>query len=327
MILRSSSSEGLLFLALIIFATVFCLVRWLAIVTGATPAGPERLKRRLRELRGLGGGAEETILLKHPNSASPFLEELLKKIQILGKIQTLITQADLRWKVSSFLLLELLCGGVGLAWGFFQGGPFGGAGGAGVGLFLPYKFLLIRRKRRLKQFEKLLPDTLDLLARSLRAGHALPAGLQLVAQEMAEPIGSEFLKTYREYSHGVDLNATLVNLCQRVDLRDLGFFTTAVLIQRETGGNLTEILEKIAMLIRERFKLRNQIRALTAEGRLSGLILVLLPPIMAAILFFINPEYESLLLNHPTGRMISLLAVGFQLLGIFAIRKIVNIKV
>jgi tight adherence protein B len=125
----------------------------------------------------------------------------------------------------------------------------------------------------------------------------------------------------------VDLNATLVNLCQRVDLRDLGFFTTAVLIQRETGGNLTEILEKIAMLIRERFKLRNQIRALTAEGRLSGLILVLLPPIMAAILFFINPEYESLLLYHPTGRMISLLAVGFQLLGIFVIRKIVNIKV
>ena len=110
---------------------------------------------------------------------------------------------------------------------------------------------------------------------------------------MADPLGTEFFKTFREFNHGLDLNTALLNLCDRIDLRDLSFFTTAVLIQRETGGNLTEILEKISILIRERFKLRNQIKALTAEGRLSGLILLLLPPLLAGILMVINPEYES----------------------------------
>jgi tight adherence protein B len=187
--------------------------------------------------------------------------------------------------------------------------------------------LLAKRKRRLKKFEKLLPDALDLLARSLRAGHALPAGIQLVSKELPDPVGSEFFTTYKEYSHGLDLNNALINLCNRVDLRDLGFFTTAVLVQRETGGNLTEILEKIAMLIRERFKLRNQINALTAEGRFSGLVLLALPPLLASILFVINPEYESLLVHHHLGKIISTVAIAFQLLGIIAIRKIVNIKV
>jgi tight adherence protein B len=123
------------------------------------------------------------------------------------------------------------------------------------------------------------------------------------------------------------LNTALVNLCHRVNLRDLSFFTTAVLIQRETGGNLTEILEKISVLIRERFKLRNQVKALTAEGRLSGLILLLLPPVLAIFLMGINPEYESQLFQHPTGQVMCGVALGFQILGMWAIYKIVNIKV
>jgi tight adherence protein B len=151
--------------------------------------------------------------------------------------------------------------------------------------------------------------------------------LQQVAKEMADPLGTEFSKTFREFNHGLDLNTSLLNLCQRINLRDLSFFTTAVLIQRETGGNLTEILEKISILIRERFKLRNQVKALTAEGRLSGLILLLLPPVLVVILMGVNPEYESQLFRHPTGQVMCGVALGFQILGMWAIHKIVNIKV
>jgi tight adherence protein B len=125
----------------------------------------------------------------------------------------------------------------------------------------------------------------------------------------------------------MDLNTALLHLCQRLDLRDLRFFTTAVMIQRETGGNLAEILDKIATLIRERFKLRNQIQALTAEGRLSGVILLLLPPATALALFYLNPDYVMLLVNHPMGRMMAITALFFQALGIITIRKIVRIKV
>ena len=145
----------------------------------------------------------------------------------------------------------------------------------------------------MKKFERQLPDALDLLARGLRAGHAFPTGLQQVAKEMPDPLGTEFFETFREFNHGLDLNTALLNLCDRIDLRDLAFFTTAVLIQRETGGNLTEILEKISILIRERFKLTEQVKALTAEGRLSGVILLVLPPLLSGMLMVFNPKYES----------------------------------
>jgi len=137
----------------------------------------------------------------------------------------------------------------------------------------------------------------------------------------------EFFKTFKEYNHGMDLNTALLNLCHRVDLKELRFFATAVIIQRETGGNLTEILEKIAALIRERFKLRNQIKALTAEGRLSGWILILLPPVLFLLMLKINPEYTLLLVRHKTGRMMALTALFFQMLGMLAIRRIVNIRI
>jgi tight adherence protein B len=144
---------------------------------------------------------------------------------------------------------------------------------------------------------------------------------------MENPIGMEFFKTFKEYNHGLDLNTALLNLCSRMDLRDLRYFTTAVMIQRETGGNLTEILEKIANLIRERFKLRNQIKALTAEGRLSGWVLMGLPPALALAILKLNPDYIKLLVTHPLGKMMTMVALTFQVLGMLCIRKIVNIKV
>ena len=248
-------------------------------------------------------------------------------MRLVEPLKLLLIQADVTWPPGVVILIFLLAAMVGLTLGFLKWGVLGGLGGAALGTFIPYKVLITRRKRRVKKFEKQLPDALDLLVRGLKAGYAFTSGLQLAANEMSDPVGTEFRRTFIEYNHGLDLNLALLHLCQRVPLPDLKFFTTAVMIQRETGGNLAEILEKNSTLIRERFKLKGQILALTGEGRMSGLVLVLLPPVLFFILFLVNPEYILLLVEHPTGRIMALTAITLQLLGMMLIRKIVNIKV
>jgi tight adherence protein B len=317
-----------LILIFLIFLSFFFLIRGILIFL----ANPERfhqqrLKRRLREIDGLESSPNVGTLLKSSSLEKSFFDQIMAKFSLFNRIQIMMLQANLKWELSTFLVVAALSGLVMAGLGLVKFGGWGALAGAGLGLIIPYKILIRRRKRRLKKFEQQLPDALDLLARGLKAGHAFPSGLQQVAKEMADPLGTEFFKTFTEFNHGLDLNSALLNLCQRIDLRDLSFFTTAVLIQRETGGNLTEILEKISILIRERFKLRNQIGALTAEGRLSGLILLLLPPVLAGLLMAINPEYGKLLINHPTGRVMCGVALGFQLLGMWCIHKIVSIKV
>ena len=289
----------------------------------------KRLQKRMRFLKGLDSDSlpQESLLKPDGLSGIPLLHQTLKKIQRLEQVQTLMTQAGVTWSLGHYVLLTLLLAAVGLSLGYFKFGPLGALMAGGLGMMIPYRILKFKRKRRMKKFEKQLPEALDLLARGLKAGHAFASGLQLVAAEMENPIGMEFFKTFKEYNYGLDLNTALLNLCHRMDLLDLRYFTTAVMIQRETGGNLTEVLEKIATLIRERFKLRNQIKALTAEGRLSGWVLVLLPPVLALVIFRLNPEYIRLLIDHPLGRMMAMTAGIFQVLGMLCIRKIVNIKV
>ncbi len=323
-----SLNNSLLILIFLIFLSFFFLIRGIFLFL----ANPERLhqrrlKKRLREMDGVGSSLNVNTLLKRGSLEKSFLDQILIKFSLVNQIQIMMLQAHLNWKMGTFLAVTLLSGLVIAGVGLGKWGVWGGLAGGGLGLLMPYKILARKRKRRLQKFEKQLPDALDLLARGLRAGHAFPTGLQQVAKEMADPLGTEFFETFREFNHGLDLNTALLNLCHRIDLRDLSFFTTAVLIQRETGGNLTEILEKISILIRERFKLRNQVKALTAEGRLSGLILLLLPPVLAVILMVVNPEYELQLFQHPTGRVMCGVALGFQLLGMWCIHKIVNIKV
>ncbi len=287
-----------------------------------------RLQKRLKYLDGLDRKFSHESLLKSDSLRdAPWLHRFLKRTRRLEPFQELLMQADINWSVTTLLLIILFTAAAGVSLGFFCRGPLGALIGLGAGLYLPYWLVKFKKKRRVKKFEKQLPEALDLLARGLKAGHAFASGLQIVGSEMPNPIGVEFFKTFKEYNHGMDLNNALINLCRRVNLRELRFFTTAVMIQRETGGNLVEILEKIAGLIRERFKLRNQIKALTAEGRLSGLVLVALPPVVFVIMMKINPGYTSLLVNHPLGQKVSMIALFFQGIGMLAIRKIVNIKV
>ena len=316
-------------LPFLIFLSVLCLLEgaflWLA---NHDRGRRRRLEKRLRFLQGLEGRPTQESLLKSQDlSRLSGLNEWLKKFKGLDSLRDLMAQAHVEWPLGMLLLISLILGALGLSLGYFRLGVPGALAGLALGMALPVYVLRLKKKARLKKFEKQLPEALDLLARGLKAGHAFSSGLQLVAQEMPNPLGLEFYKAFKEYNYGLDVNSALKNMCQRVDLKDLKFFTTAVMIQRETGGNLTEILEKISALIRERFKLRNQIKALTAEGRLSGMILLLLPPLLALAMFRINPDYILVLKNHPLGRTIAMAAVGFQLMGMLVIRKIVNLKV
>jgi tight adherence protein B len=287
-----------------------------------------RLQKRLQYLEGLDQKfSQESLLRADSLKDSLWLRQALKRVQRLEQLQELLIQADVNWSLVTVLLIFLISGAAGLSLGFFSKGPLGALCGMGVGLYLPYWILKFKKKHRIKKFEKQLPEALDLMARGLKAGHAFPSGLQIVGSEMPNPIGLEFFKTFKEYNHGMDMNNALINLCGRVELRELRFFTTAVMIQRETGGNLVDILEKISGLIRERFKLRNQIKALTAEGRLSGVILIAMPPVIFLVMMKINPPYTMLLVHHPLGRMMAMTALTFQALGVLAIKKIVNIKV
>jgi tight adherence protein B len=317
-----------------ILITVLTFLTFLCLLQGTLWwfADPERkhqrqMKKRMEELKGRESLAAPGSLLKADVlEASTFLQSL-KKLHLLDQVQLLILQGNVNWTLGRFLLLSLVFGVAGLGLGFLKWGVLGAPLLGWLGSMMPYLYLKSKKKRRLKKFEKQLPDALDLMARGMKAGHSFSSSLQLASDGMPDPLGPEFFQTFQEHSHGMELNTALLNMCQRVDLQDLRFFATAVMIQRETGGNLTEILEKLSALIRERFQLRNQIMALTAEGRLSGWVLVALSPSIALILFYINPEYEMMLIRHPMGHIMTVMGLSAQLLGMLFIRKIVNIRV
>ena len=192
---------------------------------------------------------------------------------------------------------------------------------------LPMVWLLFRRKRRLKKFAAQLPEALELIARALRAGHSLAAGFNLVAQEMSDPIGGEFSRTFEEQNLGKPLEEALEDLTKRVPNLDLKFFATAIILQRQTGGDLAEILDKIGYLVRERFKIWGQVQALTGEGRLSGIVLLALPPALFAVVYRMNPDYLMLLFTDDLGKKMLVGGIVSQLFGALLIRKIVNIRV
>jgi tight adherence protein B len=243
-------------------------------------------------------------------------------------LRLLFEQANVSLSVAHFLMICGAFAAVGLA--------LPSIGGLSVTLapvmalflaFLPVIWLLLRRKRRLRAFAAQLPQALELIARALRAGHSLAAGFSLVAQEMSEPIGSEFNQTFEEQNLGKPLEESLEALTQRIPNLDLKFFATAIILQRQTGGDLAEILDKIGHLIRERFQIWGQVQALTGEGRLSGIVLLALPPALFAVVYRMNPDYLMLLFTDELGKKMLVGGIVSQLFGALMIRKIVNIRV
>jgi tight adherence protein B len=199
--------------------------------------------------------------------------------------------------------------------------------GAAVGFAVPFLVLKMKRTRRLRNFEEQFPEALDLIARALKAGHAFATGLKMAADELEEPVGPEFRKTFEEQNFGLPLKDALDNLTHRIPLLDVRFFATAVLIQRETGGNLAEILENLAHVVRERFKILRQVRVYTAHGRFTGYVLLALPAVLGVALSFINPEHMNLLFRERMGHILLMVALGMQTIGYLWIRQVIKIEV
>lgn len=243
-------------------------------------------------------------------------------------LERLFVQADVSFTVSQFLLA---CTGAALI-GFFGptvlGLPIKFAPICSiVFVLLPFAWVIMKRKKRMNAFAAQLPEALELVARALRAGHSLGAGMNLVGNEMSAPISKEFNRTFEEQNLGMPIEEALDNLCDRVPNLDLKFFATAVVLQRQTGGDLAEILDKIGRLIRERFKIWGQVQALTGEGRLSGIVLLALPPLLFVAVYRLNPDYLMLLFTDDMGKKLLIGGIVSQLMGAVAIQKIVNIRI
>jgi tight adherence protein B len=239
-----------------------------------------------------------------------------------------VEQAGVKVSVSALLLMSLVCAMLfGLIVATAMRMTVGWLIGGVLGFLLPWGVLRFKRTRRLHAFEEAFPEALDLMARALKAGHAFATGLKMVADEMPEPVGPEFRKTFDEQNFGLPLKDALATLTARVPLLDVRFFATAVLIQRETGGNLSEILENLAHVVRERFKILRQVRVYTAHGRLTGYVLLALPAFLSIALAFINPDHMQLLFRERLGHMLLGAAAVMQTVGYFWIKQVVKIEV
>jgi tight adherence protein B len=261
-------------------------------------------------------------------SAIPLLDRLLRRQPgAAGPLAQMLTEAGLSMTVGTFVLTMVVAGAAGavLAWmltGFFAAA----AVMALIGACGPY--LYVRRKRtvRLQVFEEQFPEAIDLISRALRAGHALTTGLGMVADEIPKPVGQEFRRLYDEQNFGMSLPDAMRAMALRVPVLDARFFVTAVLTQRESGGNLSEVLDNLASVMRDRFKLKRQIRVISAHGRISAWVLSALPPALAGILFLISPDFMRILWEDPLGVRLIVFAVTLQIVGTFIISRMVRIE-
>jgi len=315
-----------LLISVLAFVAVSALIGFLVFTFGDKGA---RVDDRLDLLTGRKKKDDEaTSILKQSaldRDKKSLLEMLTPNLPSLHKI---MEQADCHIKPSTLFGVGLVLGLMGASASWMMGVKIYLAPIAGVIMFVvPFAWLLNKRRMRLKSFAGQLPDALELVARALRAGHSLAAGMHVVAEEMPSPIADEFNRVYEEQNLGIPVEEAMKGMCERVPNLDLRFFVTSVLIQRQTGGDLAEILDKIGYVVRERFRILGQVKALTAEGRLSGVILIALPFGLFLMMLHIKPDYIEKLWTHPIGVKMSIAALIMQVLGAVVIKKIVNIKV
>mgnify|MGYP001384996184 CR=1 FL=1 len=292
------------------------------------PRGTDRAVERIQSWSSPSEPAHLDILRKESLSEIPWLNDLLKRAKNLQAFRVVHQQADSRTPLGVFVLatLALAVSGLFLALSMRQTIMLALLFAVLLGA-IPYAYLLWRKNQRLGMFERQLPETLELVSRALRAGHAFSVGLKMVGEEVADPIGKEFRRVFDEVSMGVALPQALENMAHRVGSVDLRFFITSVLVQRETGGNLAEIIDSLAWLIRQRFELQLRVKALSAEGRLSAVVLFGLPIVVGGLLFKMNPEYMGLLFTDPIGRNLATVGSIMMVAGAVVMKRMVNIKV
>ena len=291
--------------------------------------GQAKTTERLDMLTGRKKKDDETTTILRRTALDRDKKSLLAALTPnVPSLQKLIIQADANIMPSTFMVISLVLGALGFTASWLGGVKIYFAPLLGI-LFamVPFAWLLHKRGSRLKTFGSQLPESLELVARALRAGHSLAAGLHVVAEEMPMPIADEFNRVYEEQNLGIPIEDALKSMCDRVPNLDLRFFVTSVCIQRMTGGDLAEILDKIGYVVRERFRILGQVKALTAEGRLSGIILLALPPVLFLTMLHIKYDYVEKLWTNELGIKMSVCALGMQIVGALVIRKIVDIKV
>ena len=293
--------------------------------------GPEakRMERRLRAASAGGHGTEQLSILKQRVlSRSEGLQRLLLALPHVHSLDRTIVQSGISITVSDLLLLTLLFGAAGLFGPIYLGrGILFGAVLGGILASLPILYILRARTKRLQRLESQLPDAIDLMGRAMRAGHAFPNALKMVGEEMSDPIGGEFRTLFDEINYGVKLEDALLNLLERVPSTDLQYFVVALLIQRETGGNLAELLDNIAAIVRARIKLMGEIRTLSAEGKLSAWVLSLLPFVAALTINLVSPGFMNGLWEDPFGLKMVYAALFMMAFGIWWMRQIIRIRV
>ena len=310
----------------IILITAFAVVAFFTEPSKADKLIHSRLASLDRKTVSSGSG-EPDIVKEVTFSTIPAFDKFLRNNRAAVGLQLLIEQCDLQWTVGRIVFgtLVLICLGAVLGNWWIAPGLLGWAPGLALGA-IPYLFLLQKRKRRLWRFSELLPEAIDLMSRGLRAGQALSASVETIAQESDEPLRSEFRRAADEQSFGLPFREAMINLSRRVPVTDLQFLVTAILVQKETGGNLAQILDKASHVIRERVRVAGQMRIRTAQGRLTGWILCALPFVIFIALNFLNPGYGKALFQDPLGQRLVTYAAVMMVIGMLVIRKIVNIK-
>jgi tight adherence protein B len=313
-------------IVLLVFVGVVAIVwgaYWLFVVREE-----ERVLGRLKPARPKGQRlVREVVKAEEQMSSVAMFQQALEQQPWAGRLQLMVEQSGLKLNVGTLLLMMGCCGAAAylvVAW--FTRQPLAGLGAGAFAMWLPYMYVARARTKRMLKFEEHFPESIDLIARALRAGHALPTGLSMVADEMPPPVGTEFRLLYDEQNFGLTLPDALRNFARRIPVLDARFFVTAVLTQRESGGNLAEVLDNLSSVIRDRFKVKRQVRVISAHGRITGWVLSLLPPALAMATLLINPDHLGTLTGDPVGQQMIMVAVFLQIVGTLIIRKIVNVE-
>lgn len=323
--------SNLIFGILVVWAAA--LAGWLVISKYVKKSDVDRVKSRLlgREKIKKDKSPVPAATVFHTKTASnnKVAEMLVEKYQLGPKLAIFLEQAGLAWQPGHFVHLTLVAAlaGLGVGW-LFLPIPKWAAGLVGLATAMgPFLFVSTKRKARLKRFEELFPDTLEFVSRSMRAGHAFSVSLEMIHKEFQEPISGEFRRTFEEHNLGLPLDVALQKLAKRIPSLDVHFFVSAVLLQKRTGGNLAEILDKLAYVIRERFKLRGRIRAVSAHGKMTATALSCIPLAVAVLMFYTNPDYVKFFFTDDVGNEMLGGAVALQLIGYVIMQKIVKIEV
>jgi tight adherence protein B len=271
---------------------------------------------------------ELAVLRDEQLSEIPALDTLLRRSSRVSELQKMLAQGGMDMRAGNFLGFSALAGvgtcvvayilakRVEVAWVALL-----------IGFVLPYGYASFKRNQRFEKFEELFPEAIDTLARAVRAGHAFTTALELITNEVAEPVAGEFRQLFEEQKFGMPVRDALMNLTERIPLVDVKFFVTAVMLQRETGGNLAEILDNLSYVIRERFKVQRQVRVYTAQGRLTMALLMGMPPIIVATMWVLEPDFIHPLFSDPIGHFLLVAGITLQTVGYFVIRKIIRIQV